>query len=83
MTLTLFMWLSHHDTTILHDNLVISYLDLLCHDMARWMGITLFIGLHDSYSVVMCPPSTFFYISRVFSIYKYLSQENSTLHHEV
>ena len=50
--------------------------DLLWHDIARGSGTPLFIGLHGSYDVAMCPPSTLFYISRAFAIfilsYKYL-----------
>ena len=53
--------------------------DLLCHGMARGRGTPLFIGLHGSFCVVMCPPYTLLYISRVFSIfilsYKYLSSK--------
>ena len=75
MTLTLFMWLSYHDTTTLHGNLAISYL----RPLMPWYGKggPLFIGLHGLYGVVMCPSSTLFYISRDLSIfilsYKYLS----------
>jgi len=43
--------------------------DLLCHGMARGRGTPLFIGLHGSFCVVMCPPYTLLYISRVFSIF--------------
>ena len=77
MTLTLFMWLPYHDTTTLHGNFAISYLRPLMSWYGKGRGTPLFIGLHGSYGVVMCPPSILFYISRVFSIfilsYKYLS----------
>ena len=62
----------------------------LCHlRMAPiWgRGVTPYIyRLCGSYVVSMCPPSTRFYNSRVFSVfilsYKYLSLEYSTFHHE-
>jgi len=62
ITLTLFMWLSYHDTTTLHGNLAISYL-------RPRRRTPLFIELHGPYGVAMCPPSTLFYISRVFYIF--------------
>ena len=78
MTITLFMWISYHDTTTLHDNLAIFYLRPLMPWYGKGGGGTpLFIGLHGSYGVAMCPPSTLFYISRVLFIfilsYKYIS----------
>jgi hypothetical protein len=57
---------------------------LLCHGM-REGSHPLYIGLHGSCGLAMCPPSTLFYNSRVFSIlilsYKYLL-EYFTLYHE-
>ena len=69
MTLTLFMWLFYHDTTTLHDNLVISYLRPLMPWYTKGKGAPLFIRLHGSYGVAIYPPSTLFFIFRVFSTF--------------
>ena len=79
------MWLPYHNTTTLHDNLVISYLRPLIPWYDMWGGE--YPYLYVLMIVMVLPPSTLFfikYLSLEFSLFlsnyaKYLIPENSCL----